>query len=427
MQEVLKELDNLFIEQEITVHAIMNFAKVSTQLRSLYCSMCMSSSWNINPENIEQIKQKCAALIEQINECLLIRIPHHDDFFTLPQMLTEYHVAFPQSLQDMIAKHVIIPSRALTDCDSSVQVSNQNCDPSIELSENITIREVTLFANELRKFNDQVACFTPMLAYFKYNNSVLFRNIYTTELQNLSCEEIGVEMSMDCFVQVLERADKLISVLCQGQVKYADIINLDPEELDITKEVEILRSYSDLDCTDTLNMLSLRKLTCQINSILLFCNEFGLNNCLCELQQRIVEIEGDDVRATSERVEHIKTLLCLSKNTSTECLDLFTAISRSDNLFQIIKDARICPQHEDIVTHLQSEISVVNNFASVIELLNPLLDANQDLESLMANVLKKTDEIKHGLLLLESLKAKLPLLVQVLSNEVGLCTYMHIY
>ena len=454
VQDVLEELDDQFKDEEITVHAIMNFAIDKTQLKCLYSTMCVNSSSNIHPENIERMKEVCVALIKQVSKSLLKSIPGRYGFFTLPELLTEYCVVVPQTLQDMVSKHVIFPSAATNNNDSNLSPST-NASESTELSEIITVGELKSLADQLKKLDDQIANFIPMLAFFKYHNSVLFRKCLSmqatelqrcTDLSNTECEDSRVVMPLDCFIQVLKNTHKLISELCEGQSKYMEIINLHPEEVDITEEVEAWKKYSTLlgidqsGLSDTLNMLTLCKLSHQINNIILFCKSFGLKTCLgdqrlCQLQQGVMELEDDGIRAKMtpsealRRVEHMKTLLCLTESTSTQCLDLFTAINRSDTLFQVIKDAKICPRHKDVATHLQSEISIVSDFSSVVELLSPLLDANQGLESLMENVLKKRDSVRHGMQLLESLKGKFSLLVHVLSNEVIFfyCIIYHVH
>lgn len=439
MQDVLEELDDQFKDEEIAVHAIMNFIEDKTQLKCLYSSMCVSSSPNINSKNIQEMKKTCDMLVKQVGECLLKSIPGQHGFFTLLKLLTEHHAVVPQALQDMVCKHVIFPSRATNNADSDFQPN-----ASVKLSESISVKALKSLADELKELDDHVASFTPMLAYFKYHNSVLFRKCLSmqaaelqqcTDFSNTECEKSGVVMSLECSVQVLKSTHKLISELCEGQSKYTEVINLHPEELDITKEVEILKNYSALlelnqsGLVDTLSMLNVCKLSHQINNILLFCKEFGLETCLrdqrlCKLQQAVMELEDEDIKARltpSEaltRMKHMKTLLCLTESTSAQCLDLFAVINHSENFFQVIKDAKKCPRHKDIATHLQSEISVVSDFSSVIEIVNPLLDASQDFESLMANLVKKAENIRHGMQLLENLKGKDSLLVQVLSNQV---------
>ena len=455
VQDILKELNDKLVHREITVHAIMNIKDGDKNFECLSSMMCVHSS-----VNIKQMKQTCSLLLEEVNIILLKNIPGQplNKIVILPELLSEYHVALPQNLQDMLSKYVVYPSNEtslLIESSHLVADSRSQPDhkPTVELSRSITMSELVAFAEELNNIHESLQKFTAMFTFFKFHSSALFHGClnaqhfsHTEEPQSLQIKdattplqykEFGIDLP--CFVSYLKNVQKLILKFLNGQCDYIDIVQIDPEgHLEMTRDVEILQQYSavfGVSCNglmDTSSMFNLHKLVCQFKNIIFVCHQFKLEECLkdsrlCELQKEITELENEAIRSEvtstdiSRKVKHMKGLLCIADDVNLQCLDLFSAVKAhcSDTLIQLMSDeqCRLC--HKDIAKHLQHEASAIQEFSSVVELMSPFFDADQKFESLMIRVFEKRD-LKQGLQTLKNVDGQLSVINEVFSSGVSL-------
>lgn len=455
MQDILKDLSDRLVHQEIAVHAIMNIDDDDDKnFECLSFMMCVHSS-----VNIKQMKQSCSLLLEEVNAILFKSIPGQprNKIMILPKIIRECRVALPQNLQEMLSKYVIYPSSKANEKSLLVESSHlvDNCQsppdskPTVELSRSITMSELAVFVNELNKFHESLQKFITMLTFFKFHNSALFHEClnaqyfnHTEEPQSfqiwgaitpLRHKEFG--MDLPHFVSCLENVQKLILKFLNGQGDYIDITHIDPEgHLEMTREVEILQQYSavlGVSCnglTDMCNMFNLHKLICQVKNIVFVCHQFKLEECLKdsrlrELQKEVLELENEAIRSkvTSTDISRkLKELLCITDNMNLQCLDLFSAVKAhcSDTLIQLMSNDKCRLHHKDIAKHLQHEASAIQDFSSIVELLNPFFDVGQKFESLMIQVFEKRD-VKEELQSLKNVDGQLSVINEVFSSEVS--------
>ena len=459
MQDILKELNDRMVHQETTVHAIMNIKENHNKnFECLSFMLCVESS-----VNIEEMKQICSSLLKEINKILLKSIPGQPQskVIIFPDLLSKYHVILPKNLQEMLSKYVIYPSNKGHEKMSQVEPLHvvANCqslpdsEPAIELSRSITMSELTVFVDELNKFHNPIQKFTAMLTFFMYHDSALFHECLnvqnsspTREPRSLQIRDTTIpfqhnefDMDLSCFASCLENVQKVILKFLNGQGDYIDVVKIDPEgHLEITREVEILQQYSAIfgvSCNglmDTCTMLNFHKLVCQVKSIVSVCHQFKLKECMndskfCELQKEVLELENEDIRSkltlteVSRKVKHMKELLCIAEDMDMQCLDLFPAIEAqcNDALSRLMLDEQCRLHHKDIAKHLQLEISAVQDFSSVVELMNPFFDADQKFESMMIQVFEKGSVIKQGIQKLKGITGQLSIINEVLSSEVS--------
>ena len=460
VQGTLKELNDRLVHQEITVHAIMNTKDEDDKyLECLSVIMCIPSL-----VSVKKMKRKCSSFLEEVNKVLLKTIPGepHNKFIVLPELLSEYHVALPQNLQEMVSKYVIYPSEEKetssqrdSKCSSHLQadcMAQQDNKPSVELSESVTMNELAILVNELDKFHELIEECIAMLTFFKFHSSALFQKCFNAqtfspvkELQSHHIRDTKIppqhkenEMNLSSFVLCLENTHKLILKFLNGQCHYADIVQLDPEaHLEIAREFEILQQYSAVfrfnsnGLTDTCNMFNFHKFTCQVNSIIFVCRQFRLEECLkdsrlCKLQKEVLKLQNETVRSKltstdiSRKMKHMKELLCIGDDTNLQCLDLFSAVKAycSDALVQVMTDEQCRLRHKDVAKHLQYEASAIKDFSSIVELMNPFLDADQKFESLMVQVFEKGN-MEQGIEMLKIVDAQVSVINEVFSSEVS--------
>ena len=117
----------------------------------------------------------------------------------------------------------------------------------------------------------------------------------------------------------------------------------------------------------------------------------------------------------------MKELLCIAEDMDVQCLDLFPAIEAhcNDALSQLMLDEQCHLHHKDIAKHLQLETSAVQDFSSVVELMNPFFDAGQKFESMMIQVFEKGSSIKQGIQKLKRVDGQLSIINEVLTSEVS--------
>ena len=459
VQYILEELNDRLIHQEVKVHDITNTKDDDDKyLECLSVIMCIPSL-----VSVKKMEQKCSSFLEELNKVLLKTIPgqHHSNFKILPELLSKYHMVLPQNLQELVSKYVIYPDNNYSlprdsKCLSHLQAdckSQPDNKPFVELSESITMSELAVLVDELDKFHEPIEKFIAMLTFFEFHNSVLFRKCFnaqifnpTIEIQSHHIRDTKIppqhkenEMNLSSFVLYLENTHKVILKFLNGQCHYTDIAQLDPEaHLEITKELDILQQYSAVfklssnGLMDTCNMFNFHKFTCQVNSIIFVCRQFRLEECLkdsrlCELQTEVLELQNEAVRSKltstdiSRKVKHMKELLGIADDTNLLCLDLFSVIKAhcSNALVQVMTDEQCRLRHKDVAKHLQHEASAIKDFSSVVELMNPFLDADQKFESLMSQVFKKGN-MEQGIQTLKSIDAQLPFITEVFSSEVSL-------
>ena len=461
VQDILKELNDRMVHQETAVHAIMNIKESkSKNFECLSFMLCVQSS-----VNIKEMKQICNSLLEEINKILLKSIPGQpqSSIMIFPELLSKYNVILPENLQEMLSKYITYPSNEGNEKLSAVEPlhfiadcqSQPDSEPTVELSRSIPMSELTVFVDELNKFHEPIQKFTAMLTFFTFHDSALFhkclnaQNVRHTEEPQSHALQIRdatipfqhneFDMDLSCFVSCLENVQEVILKFLNGQGEYIDIVKIDPQgHLEVTREVEILQQYAAIfgvSCNgimDTCTILNFHKLVCQVKSIVSLCHLFKLKECLkdyklCELQKEVLELENEDVRSKLtvtemlSKMKHMKELLFIAEDIDMQCLDLFLAIKAhcSDALSQLMLDERCRLRHKDITKHLQHEASAVQDFSSVVELMNPFFDAGQKFESMMIQVFEKGSSIKQGIQKLKRVDGQLSIINEVLTSEVS--------
>ena len=462
VQDILKEIDDKLVHQETAVHDIMNIKDSDNKKCELLSSkLCMHVHSLVN---IREMKRKCSSLLEEVNRILLkSAIPGHvqpqSKIIIFPELLSQYHVNLPKHLQEMLSKYVIFnkgneklsqvePLHVIADCQSQ-----PDSEPTVEISRSISLSELAVFVNELNKFHEPIQKFIAMLTFFTFHDSALFQECLNAQhvsltkgSQSLQIRDATIpfqhnefDMDLSCFVSCLENVQEVILKFLNGQGEYIDIVKIDPQgHLEVTREVEILQQYAAIfgvSCNgimDTCTILNFHKLVCQVKSIVSLCHLFKLKECLkdyklCELQKEVLELENEDVRSKLtvtemlSKMKHMKELLFIAEDIDMQCLDLFLAIKAhcSDALSQLMLDERCRLRHKDITKHLQHEASAVQDFSSVVELMNPFFDADQKFESMMIQVFEKGSSIKQGIQKLKRVDGQLSVISEVLTSEVS--------
>lgn len=455
VQNVLKEINDKFRYQEITCYALISIED-NTHFEQLSHQMCACTS--VTDSNfISKMKQKCAALFTVLDKILLKIVPGNSqsNFFTLEELLNKYQVDVPHDLQDMISRYTTYPSQLEKEWSNAQDLAQPAGEhrhpsiPSIKLSHKVTVYELSMLMGKLKDFHDPIAEFAPMLTFFNFHGSELFHKclhlhkVKSTEALPAQCTHnvtqsgVAVRLSMTNFVQILKNTHTLICKFLSGKATYFDIVQVDPAKLDVGKELEILEKYSHifgLNCSglfSTHNLLYLYKIVCQVDDLIFVCNQFDLKNCLrdsrvCELHSIVSRLQDRDSisKITSseaaKEVEHMKELLCFADKKDLQNLEVISAIRKcfSDILFQIFKDDRNRSHHEDVIDHLQHEVSVLKDFASTVQLISPFFDTEQDFESLMLQLFRKRD-ITHASQMLERMDSNASVLVEIFLKEVS--------
>ena len=465
---MLIQLDSDIVHHQVTYHALKAYTKDSKILGRLCSMMCLCVAITNSERILKKMGAECSDFLIKLNKALLKSVPGQpaNEFFTIEELLSDCQVSLPHDIQDMIAKHVVYPTREkeLTPGSSSRgnnQPSSDNSIIELHVSERISIGEIGILAGKLVKLDALMDDLTSVVSFFKFHGSRLFRECLN--LQNLTkdkedlpchvhvddtilllrkCDESDTEVGVSVLslVKALKNVQKQLTKFLAGGAEYVDIVKLHPEKMNIPTEVEILREYStvfSIECSgleDTLSMFNLCKLTCQVRDLLFICRQLRLQNCLCdsrvvELVKIVGQLEDQDVlsKMTSERAlkltNEMKSVLCFHESSIPQCLHVCSAlkvnrIEAFTHLLIDIEDENNIVRCKEIAELAQTEAHVAKEFSSLIHFLKPLLDTDQSFDSFKDHEFAEGD-LERGLQVLRHVVKNISLLQQLFSEEVS--------
>ena len=335
---------------------------------------------------------------ENLNISLIKYIPNQPDlkWCTLPALLQEYGVSFPQRLQQLIYLHVLFPgdpkpqhfeppiNLVPPSTTGQFQPGHKVC---LQLSRSVNLYQLAELITELGNFILPLIGHLDMLVFFKLNKSVMFDKYLrvqirhnTEKLQSLHPQSMmtspqfsGITFSVPSlasilppsqkeicreeeglpikiFIRSLESTRYLLAKVMHGDAKYSEIIaegDLDLENLDVTREFSVLVDYSHANkmiCTGlggVQSMLELFQYSNHIQNIDNVCTQYKLKGCLND--PRLAKLKGlvgdlvssEDARAKLTPNEASKKM----QEVKTTLGITEKTKSKTLNLFAIIRDS----------------------------------------------------------------------------------------
>ena len=384
-------------------------------------------------------------MMVELNRILVLSVPGVPDVFTtLFDILHRYSVTLPAG----ISKH-LVPSRASFSDDMSLNAaqletivqSKTHHNLCIHVTKCTQIQTLYKLVSDLSKFVQPIKQYTPVLAYFQLNHSLIFNQYMETEIKKLLEPEAAKNLKKhiwdfnvdtetqivqrDCSVHVLaEAASKVITriiKLLEGTLTYVQIHAdglVDLRQLDADKEFRVLDTLAKSNHLNikggghrSLNgfreLLEIFQLPEYIDCIHEICKQYNLSGCIEDptfiqvlktskyLKSAHSKEEMTPIKAVDVQNE-LKIWLC--NNQPKVSIELFKTMKHCTPFYDFIQEMKFngkngkilfTQQYQLVTNELQHEEyneNMLNHLTAAYDLITPFLDAKQNFKSLMTQV-----------------------------------------
>ena len=182
--------------------------------------------------------------------------------------------------------------------------------PCLQVKPSVTLRKLNKLVCNIKEFLGSLLNMMPMLDHFHLNDSNIFKAIIKSELSG------DESVTPQQLTEILKRVkSKLINILT-GAVTFLDIEPIADATKNfkyVKKEIKIMTSFSDFmefGNTDAVvyfeNVVNLHQILEHIDSLFMFCQDFGLQECL--KSQEMIRLREIVDEHTNEKSWKEKTL-----------------------------------------------------------------------------------------------------------------------
>ena len=376
MQSVIHTWKIKFENWEVNYDEILMYVKSQLELDKLCRALC-SHSLIVKDNAVRRLKDTFHAQFVLLNSFLLKCVPRQSDakWCSFLVLLKDYGVVLPQHLIANIETYVVFPDKVngirKELLRNPVVNSEHGCSFSLQLNKDLSLKQLMIMVDELKKFHDPLHLFLDMLTFFKLNYSVMFDKYLRSEiLQVIRTEKASVEsqsathsagilslfelsapihdmvqapstksqggVSVSVLKHSLQKTKELLIRIMRGEATYVEIIargELDLEKLDIEKEfvtlvkfatISEIRRVGSKDHPIVYSLLELFQYTKHVQNICEVCEQYHLQGCLQdeqleELQSLVNDVKLEENRSkltpneASKRMTRIKVLLCIDR------------------------------------------------------------------------------------------------------------------
>ena len=243
-----------------------------------------------------------------------------------------YKVQFSEKLLEDIRNSVYFPDET----SKAVQkLPHNSCSLEVKVKSSVTISKLNALVSDIKKFLGSLLDMIPMLDHFHLNESCIFKAFVKSELPN------DGSITTEQLAKILKRVkDKMCKVLT-GVVAYSDLeplagavmnLNLVKREVGIMTDFLEFQEYKSTDAVIHFeNVIILHQILDHINSLFIFCEEFGLQECLKSVEVvRLREIIDGYQRGESWKQQNLKNITAIV----TEIENILTIKSTKENRFE---------------------------------------------------------------------------------------------
>ncbi len=417
--------------------------------------MALAESLFVHPITAD-MKNDFLANYDSLNVLLLKYISGESDFnwCTLPSLLENFGVCLPQDVQNIILKRLYLPSQnEKRKLGISLQFPRGrkfrpgNNNILLRIHEDMTFRELAYVVKKVKYFQEPYEQYLNALVFFRLKNSILFEkyvhfhlakltqdhntrsdsfSLNTTSMcpPSFSSQNASWDSSTRNLVKALKHTQELIKNILCGTATYSDIV-LDDDFLlhqpDRKREFEIFSEFSGLNpdgLSKVKSMFDLFKFTTHFKNMQLVFEQYHLERCsqdpkFKELAEMMQIVLNEDKRSkitlikASEMMGKKKRILGFKEEKSSQCLNIFDALTKSTAFHQFIVKKQyherqaIFMQQYDLITaqlqHEEYEEGVLNHLRAAFKVVIIFMDTRKDFNTLMNEVIALNADIgvKH--------------------------------
>ena len=224
-------------------------------------------------------------------------------------MLT-YNIEFPENISKGIRDSVYFPNSK----PDGATVQQLSChSPRLQVKANVTLRKLDKLVCNIKEFLGTLLDMMPMLDHFHLNESCIFKAIIKSEISG------DESVTPQQLAEILKRVKSKLTNILTGDVTFLDIEPIADATKNfkyVKKEIEIMTNFPDfmkLGSTDAVvyfeNMINLHHILEHIDSLFVFCEDFGLQECLKSWEMiRLRKIVDEHTNEKSQKEKIFKNI-----------------------------------------------------------------------------------------------------------------------
>ena len=343
-------------------------------------------------------------------------------------ILSEYGTEFPQELQSELSANIIFSDEkeraATTECAELPSPVDENFKPPTNtwllLLRKFSLKSLCQLVERITAFLAPVEQHLDLLVYFKLHHSYLFSTHMHHALSAI-LESARGEITLKQVCMAVEHVKALLEKLLEGTVTYGEIITenwFKLEMFDVEEEFSTLLECQHFHAcgapgfTGIKSLLKLIQFATPILTLKQVFEQYGLDCCsndshFEEIYKLALTLQDSEERATctisiddaKQKWEIVYKALCLKKDASPKCLEVFSKVADSPDFYQFLKEkdlvgslgsaefhhkVEIITRHQELDDYQQM---VLNHFIAAFKFIAPIMDPNhKSLHSLMSAV-----------------------------------------
>lgn len=197
---VLKHWHGKIWDQDVTFDEIKSYSHYNVQLRLLKDKFCASSLDMI--EDVSPCKTKFTNFLAELDALLLHQIQGQPNakWCSIPALIEEYGVSFPQKTLALIVSKVSFPGQT-----QKTQICNFLAPSAIEFEpsrdihlmphRSMTLNELSTLVEKVQSFLEPINDYLDMMVYFKLNKCTLFDDYRQLYLKKFRVSQEHADMS----------------------------------------------------------------------------------------------------------------------------------------------------------------------------------------------------------------------------------------
>ena len=316
---------------------------------------------------------------------------------SLHDLLRNFRVELPNHVLEVIHQNVIFPETACTDCRKLPLDVDKN---SIKIKKDVTLKMYETLLADLHNFLEPLESNMHFLVHFALNGSLLFQKFIDKHLlsghDNTTPEQLSycLKTMRHMFKSVL-RSDATYQLL-------NDEFDLQNSDVNVERELAIMTDFEEF--RQYKRKLTIKHLK-NAESLITFCNEFGLTACqeseaLSYLKKIVKDRKNKELWETKKPEDFSHIISQIQQKLEFEqliCLEIFTLLVNNKPLREFLDKCnfragerqeleRIRRQLALVTQQLQHEehdTEIFNNVHTIVYLIEPLCNPDLSIKELV--------------------------------------------
>ena len=326
---------------------------------------------------------------------------------SLHDLLRNFRVELPNHVLKVIHQNVIFPETACTDCQKLLLDVDKN---SIKVKKAVTLKMYEKLLADLLKFLEPLESYMHFLVHFYLNDSLLFQKFIDRHLLSGHDNTTPVQLR-DC----LKTMRLMFESFLIGDATYQllnDEFDLQNSNVNVEKELAIMTKFKEftkykreLTIQHLKNMMIIGEVVQNVESLITFCNEFGLTACqkskaIFYLKKIINDRKNEELWQTKKLEDFSHIISQIQEELEVkqlQCLEIFRLLVNNKPLREFLDESnfragegqeleRIHQQLAFVTQQLQHEehdTEILNNLHTIVYLLEPLCNPDLSIKELV--------------------------------------------